>query len=791
MLKRGLFYWKTAWFYTKKIRKITFRVALVVGLIWYINCLPEKLFSDSTSTVLFDANNELLGARIAGDGQWRFPESDSVPHKFEVCLLAFEDRNFYSHFGISLKGLGRAVVQNFRNGRVVSGGSTITMQLARIMRKNPPRTIGEKLIEMILATRMEIRFSKKEILNLYASHAPFGNNVVGLEAASWRYFGRGADQLSWSESATLAVLPNAPGLIYPGRNQEKLLAKRDRLLHFLYTSGKLDKMSYELALEEPLPGRPLALPQMASHLMNQLIREGNKGKLVKSTIKKNLQQSISEKLQAHSNMLAENKIFNGAVIISSVKTGAILAYVGNTEREEAEYCSRVDCITAARSTGSILKPVLYASALDAGVIAPKQLLQDIPSHFGAYTPKNYSGKFHGALPADQTLSMSLNVPMVHLLNQYGLHRFHGQLNQLGFSTIRRPARHYGLSLILGGAEVSLYDLNKVYTSMAQQLKYGKYTGIHSKQEALQKKWHQKYVLGSPAIYNTFEAMLEVRRPDIENNWRVYESSQAIAWKTGTSFGFRDAWAVGVTPDYVVAVWVGNADGEGRPGLTGANAAAPLLFDIFTSLPRSGAWFSEPQKEMLRTSICRKSGHQASNFCPETYVDYIPQAAAQTLGCPYHQQVLLDKNSGLRVNASCQSVYEMKKEIRFVLSPVVERYYKQDHPNHESLPEYMEGCESGDEKLLLAVIYPRPNSQILIPRELDGSLGKSLFEVTHKNPEATVYWHLDDEYIGLTRDLHHMEFRPTEGSHRLHLSDELGNNISLKFTCKISAYSITK
>jgi penicillin-binding protein 1C len=498
--------WKASRHQRKRIRQLV----LLIGLVWYVNCLPDNLFSDSTSTVLLDRNGNLLGAKIAADGQWRFPENTAVPAKMAACLIEFEDRDFRSHVGISAKGIGRALVQNFKSKRIVSGGSTITMQLARIMRGNPPRTYAEKILEMVLATRMEVRYSKDEILGLYASHAPCGNNVVGLDAASWRYFGRSAQQLSWGESATLAVLPNAPGLIYPGRNPALLREKRNRLLKRLFEHQLIDATEFELALSEPLPEKPLPLPQLAPHLLNRFMQQGQKGKLIVSTLDAALQEKAVQQLSVYSTVLQENQIMNGALLITSVKTGKILAYVGNVPMQEAANGKDVDCIQAPRSTGSILKPLLYAKSMENGTIAPQQLLTDIPSQFGSFAPKNYSGQFDGALPAHKALSRSLNIPLVHLLNSYGVTKFHGDLKTYGLTTIHQPARHYGLSLILGGAEATLFDLNRVYTQMAQELAYGASKPIvliENPGAEGQKPVKVPLKTDRGCIYSTFEALV--------------------------------------------------------------------------------------------------------------------------------------------------------------------------------------------------------------------------------------------------------------------------------------------
>lgn len=769
----------------KKIIKRMLLPGLLIAGTWYINCLPEKLFCDPTSTVLLDKNSVLLGAKIASDGQWRFAPTDAVPPKFEKCLLQFEDRTFYSHYGISISGIGRALLQDLKSRRVVSGGSTLTMQLARIMRKNPPRTVTEKLVEMILATRLEIRYSKKEILDYYASNAPFGNNVVGLDAASWRYYGRPSALLSWAESATLAVLPNAPGLIYPGKNHDRLLEKRNHLLKRLYDIRVIDATTYQLALSEPLPDKPLPLPQEAPHLLDRFISEGSRGQTITSTIDHALQVKAARQLQSHSGLLRENKIYNGAVMITSVKTGEVLAYVGNTQTDDDEHSRSVDCINAPRSTGSILKPFLYAKSLEDGLITPAMLLPDIPTQFGRFAPKNFSQQFDGAVPACQALSRSLNIPMVRLLNEYGLNKFYTDLKRYGLTTLDKPAGHYGLSLILGGAEAKLCDLDAAYTQMAQEMEFGEALPLVFRKPAAgsgkdQEKGRCRLKTNRGAIFSTFEAMVEVNRPDDDGNWKTFASAQKIAWKTGTSFGFRDAWAIGITPDYVVAVWMGNASGEGRPGLTGIKAAAPLLFDLFAQLPRSAGWFRAPEDEQCSVLICTESGQRASALCRHTALVRMPKTCLSTTACPYHRLVHLSKDGKRRVDSDCESVYNMKNVSWFVLPPLIEKYYKLNHPNYKVLPDYRPECLARISDHAMAVLYPKSGSKIYIPVEIDGRSGRTIFEVAHRSSSTRIYWHLDDAYIGETVEIHQMALNPAPGPHKLTVIDENGISVTVKF-----------
>ncbi len=774
---RGLYNW------SKRRKYYLLGFFSVLFLIWLF-CLPTQLFSTPTSTVLLDKDGNMLGARIANDGQWRFPPRDAVPYKYEKAILQFEDRDFYSHMGFSLKAFSRAMKQNISEGRVVSGGSTIPMQTIRLSRQGKSRSVWEKVIEVFQATRMEWRYSKGEILAMYSSYAPMGGNVVGLDAASWRYFGRSPENLSWAEASTLAVLPNAPSLMHPGKNREKLIAKRNRLLDRLHLVGEIDKTELQLAKSEPLPTAPPSLPNVSPHVIDRVMSSKYKGKIVNSTLKSSLQNEVNNIVYRHHKHLKKNEIYNLSVLIVEVETGNIIAYVGNAKGEEPEHGYQVDIIKARRSTGSILKPFLYAGALDDGVITPNQLIQDVPTIISGYAPKNYNEKYDGAVPASRALSRSLNVPIVKLLQEFGVQKFHNQLNRLGMTTIDRPSTDYGLSLVLGGAEASLIDLTSIYANMAKTLndfsigrksRFIKPTFVKS---FINDRVNDNLLLSPGATWMTFEAMLAVSRPDAEANWQQFSSSQKIAWKTGTSFGFRDAWAIGVTPKYAVGVWVGNADGEGRPGIVGVKAAAPILFDVFKILPKS-VWFNQPFDEMKKVPICKQSGFRASDICEVTDSVWIPLSCLNTVACPYHKIVHLD-NSGKRVNSYCEEVSNMIATSWFVLPSIIEKFYRNNNPNYKPLPAFREGCATTEEVLPIGIIYPKSKSKIYVPVKLDGTLSKTVFEASHRDNTIKIYWHLDDQYLGETTRIHQMELVPEEGKHVLTLMDELGNEKSRTF-----------
>ena len=661
-------------------------LGLGVLLTVYTFSLPKTLFQESYSTVIEDRENKLLGASIAPDGQWRFPEGNNIPDKFKTAIVLFEDKRFYSHPGVDVRSLIRATQQNLKAGKIVSGGSTLSMQVIRLSR-NKQRTFFEKLVELILATRLELRYSKEEIVALYAAHAPFGGNVVGIEAACWRYFGRDAEELSWSEAALLAVLPNNPALIHPGKNRDELKAKRDRLLLRLLNTGNVDSITYQLSVSEPIPENPVALPRLAPHLLGRVIKEGYAQTRVVTSIDKSLQERLTQLVNYHHEKLKGNRVFNAAAIIVEVKTGRTLAYVGNTA-SGPEHDDAVDIVTARRSTGSILKPILFAALLDEGKLLPTTLQPDVPTLINGFAPQNFTKEYDGAVPANQALTRSLNIPAVHQLRDYRYEKFYELLKNTGITTLNQPADHYGLSMILGGAEASLWEVTGVYASMARTLhnffevpgsnRYSKndfHAPVYRQQDSLvQRNQEASSWLSAAAIYLTFDVLQEVYRPGEQTGWRMFQSSKKIAWKTGTSHGLRDAWAVGVNGDYAVGVWAGNADGEGRPGLTGTESAAPLMFDIFGQLS-GNTWFQVPGNELYEIEICSSSGMRATELCEIRTKQFVTQSGLQSGVCRYHQLIHLSQDRKYRVHASCEQVSNMITESRFILPPVQEYYYK--------------------------------------------------------------------------------------------------------------------
>ncbi|MBP3203548.1 MAG: penicillin-binding protein 1C [Bacteroidales bacterium] len=703
-----------------------------VLLLAWVFCVPRELFKGVPyATVVESAEGELLGARIADDGQWRFPPCDTVPERFATALVQFEDRQFWWHPGVNPVALGRAAVQNARAGHVVSGGSTLTMQVIRLSR-GKERTLWQKLIEAVQATSLQLRTPKRRILALYASHAPFGGNVVGLEAAAWRYFGRPPSELSWAEAATLAVLPNAPASIHLARGREELLAKRNRLLSRLLEHGDIDPETYAAALEEPLPAEPLPLPSWAYHY----VEAAPKGQRSRTGIRFPLQKAVENLAGRRSDELAAEGIADLAVVVMDNRSGAVVAYVGNASIGRKRPGVQVDIAHSPRSTGSILKPFLYEAALEEGVILPRTLLPDVPVNLGGFAPQNFDRQFYGAVAADEALSRSLNVPAVFLLRRYGVPKFHALLqHRYGLTTLTRSSETYGLSLILGGGEGRLDEITAAYAQMARAVTPGTDRG-------------------SLATWYTLEALKEVNRPD-ELDWRLIGSVRKAAWKTGTSYGFRDAWAVGMTPRWTIGVWAGNAEGQGVPGLVGARTAGPVLFDVLNLLPEDEGWFVTPgpDRGSVWAQVCRQSGFLAGPECEEPEDLLIPSAGLESEPCPYHR-------GGI-----------------FTLPPAMEWYYKPHHPEYNGAPR---GTAKRKE---LEFIYPSWGTTLTLPRQMDGAVEGAVFRVAHHRTDARLWWHLDGEYLGETRFQHELRLAPAPGKHFLTVVDEDGNSASVAFNVK--------
>jgi len=756
--------------------------SLVLG--WWV-CLPQPLFTVPYSDVLLDRQGVLLEARIAQDEQWRFPPTQQLPQLYIKALMVFEDKRFYEHHGVDPWALARAMMQNFRAQRVVSGGSTISMQVIRLAKKNPPRTYWQKILEAAQALRLEFSYSKGEILALYAAHAPFGGNIVGLSAASWRYFGRSPQSLSWAESALLAVLPNNPNVIRPGKNQQQLKTKRDRLLSRLYANGDMTELDHSLAVDEPLPEHILALPKRAPHLLETLIskREAlldHRPSMLTTTLDGVLQTQVQAVVNLYGERLAASQVNHLAAVILNNQSGEVMAYIGNLGFSHVALSGKgIDLMHRPRSTGSILKPLLYATMLEEGEITPMQLVADVPTRFQGYSPENYDLQYRGVVRAKQALAQSLNIPAVNMLKAYGIKRFYDFLKSRGMSTLFRNADDYGLPLILGGAEGTLWEMTNLYAQLARaaQSLPSHYPNFPVRSQSEKRVLENN--LGAGSAWLTLQALLEVGRPGDESHWKQYSSSRKVAWKTGTSFGYRDGWAIGTTPKYTVGVWAGNAEGTGVAGLTGTQTAAPLMFELFNLLPKT-KWFAKPEYDLVATHVCKNDGYMASRYCEVEVID-LPLSSAFSTVSPFHQRIHTDAQQTYRLSTACEKVHKLTSHDWFSLPPHIAFYYQKKNSDYRPMPKWRQDCLNlMTAQSPMSFIYPGQGSQVYIPRRMGGTRSSVVSEVAHQYPASQMYWYLDDVYLGKTRQIHQMELAPDLGGHELLVVDESGNQQRTRF-----------
>jgi len=750
-------------------------------LVYILIPIPDPLIKQNYSTVFLDQNGDILRVFLNSEEQWCFPPIKKFSGKLKTSVIEYEDRFFNLHPGVNPIAILRALVQNISHGEVVSGASTITMQVARLIQPKK-RTYLNKLLEVLQAIKIELRYSKDEILNFYLNHAPYGGNIVGIQAAALRYFGKSVEQLTWAEAATLAVLPNSPGLISPTANSILLKQKRDRLLNKLLQRGIIDSDICRQSLLEPLPEGEISFPFHAPHatrfLKNNL---QNVGHVVQTTIDKGLQTKAEELLREQIRYLSRFGIRNGAVIVVETESGKVRAYVGSQDFFDTENQGQVDGVVALRSYGSLLKPFLYTLCMDDGILLPQTQIKDIPSYYGAFSPSNANMSYHGMVTAKDALVNSLNVPAVRLLFTHGQPQFYEFLKAAGIKSLFRSAEDYGLPLILGGAEASLSDVAMMYRGLARG---GHFDPLQFAvtDEQLFLENNSSTLISPGACYLTLNILRELKRPGSEYYWEQYLDQWPIAWKTGTSYGFRDAWAVGVNPQWTVAVWIGNFDGEGNPALSGASCAGPLLFDVFNLLPKdpTKVWFRELDADMRSVRICAATGFLAGPHCDETKEAQSPVYAKLLRICPYHKGIFVDRNGTYQVCSLCWEPQNYRQINAIVYTAEVVDYLREHGHVVSSLPSHRNDCPAQMDFQPLKIIYPQQNAHLWIPREVDGTHQRVTARVALRSGNRKLFWYLDDRYEGITSGIHSKAIRLSDGWHHLEVIDELGNRDAKRF-----------
>jgi len=776
--------------YVQKVESLlAFKVFLVLippflfstAFLSILTFLPR--FDDDYSFATYDEAGNLLCVSLSGREEYRLPPSQRLNPVYRSGVVSYEDASFYLHFGIDFPSIIRAIFLNAKNQKRLSGASTLTMQTARLLFGAQKRNYIQKLKETFCALLLETVHTKDEIFRMYIANAPFGGNVVGVEGATFRYFSATMEDLTPSQCAVLAILPNQPSLVSLGKRREILQKKRDTLLSKMYKYSVLTMEDYELGKAEDLPSSPHPLPFIAMHYHNWLKFNNEMTSKCKTTIDRDLQLLIERLCESHASQLRLNFVHNMAVLVQEVQTGKIKVYVGNT----GFFASNgknvfVDMVQARRSSGSLLKPFLYAGMLDRGMIFPSSLLKDLPTQIQTYAPENNNGEYEGVIRANEALAKSLNVPFVRSLREYGIPSFLKLLRECGFTTLDRSASEYGLPLILGGGEVTLSEVCEAYRLLMLQAMRKDIDddtrGAESwrkmnKEEQSKTGRFIKFPISQGAAYLTLEALSHSKRP---HEYAVLESlnlSQKIAWKTGTSDGFKDAWSIGVTTKYVVGVWAGNADGTGRPEIRSNIATLPLMFEIFDMLGKS-SWIEKPIFALKTCKACKHSQYSHFNFCSESEMTEQPIDAPQPPPCPYCKSLCLTEDGKYQMEAGDSKGLE-RIENRFVLSPFEEYFYVKHHKDYVKVPPF-----HSNKKGEFEIVFPLPYDSISIPIELSGKRGAFVAKASHKNNDAKLYWDIDGSYLGKTERFHQIEVTVGKGKHLLTLTDNTGTTKQVAF-----------
>lgn len=750
-----------------------------VILLLAILIIPIPGYKPTFSRQIYTSNNELISATVSSEQQWCFPLDEDLPPNLKTSIILYEDEYFRFHPGINPVSVIKSAWLNLKSGKTVRGASTLPMQLMRMKNKNSVRSWRNKIWEALSAVKYSLLHSDDRILKEWCEMAPFGGNTVGIKAAALRYFNRSLDNLTWSEYALLTVMPNGPSTFNLTKNREQLKHKRDFLLSKLCKKGYFDPLELNLFIAEKLPEVVNSIPQEAYHLLLFLNQKHPEQSVFYTTINEEIQRRSGDLLAREASFLQSDNINNVAAVIIDVQKNELLAYHGNIRSPSGSF-SYVDVVQAPRSYGSLLKPLLYAYVLEKGQMLPHEMIADIPTNIDGFQPENFDKKFRGAVPLSDMVIQSLNVPAVRVLNNAGLQGFYDEIIKLKLDYLDRGSDRYGLSLILGGGESSLWSLTRLYKGFARNY-YG-YPYPFDEISVLKNVQKTKPSISlsySPITINhTVNVMADLTRPREEKSWQFYENEYKIGWKTGTSYGHRDAWSIGFNGKYAIGVWVGNNSGEGRYNLTGISKASPIMFKLFNMLP-ANEWFptqpTKAHKESIR--ICNISGKLAGPLCRPTSTIYIGRSSLLYSPCTWHKEVFLDKEDKM-LPRSC-SEYAVKKDTFFVLPPYLEYFYKESHFDYQLLPEKSPLCLDDNETI--KIIYPTENVKIFLPRTGEKNQNHVIMKSYHRDAKTTLYWFVNDVYLGTTHgDKHEMSYLAGPGSYTLYVTDSDGNSDSVHF-----------
>ncbi|MBN8231357.1 penicillin-binding protein 1C [Corallococcus macrosporus] len=754
-------------------------VLLGTGLLaaWWVP-LPERLAAPP-SVVMAYRDGAPAYVFLAPDERWRIPApKDRIDRAYVRALLALEDKRFFQHPGVDPLAALRAVGLNLSRGRRVSGASTLTMQLVRVLEPRP-RTFTSKVIESFRAAQLEARLSKQEVLEAYLQFVPYGRNVEGVEAAALAYFGHTAQHLSPAEIATLLAVPQNPNRRFPSpENRDRLLSARDDIARRLLDSGGLvvDGVAADTVLAEVratrVPDLLTPFPREAPHAAAWLKAQRPGVTWLATTLDAGTQRFVERTLGEAARRLERQGIHNGAVVVADRDTGELRALVGNFDFFDEKHGGQIIGFATPRSPGSALKPLLYALGIDQGLVGPETLVPDIPVAYGGYQPRNFDGRFLGLVRMETALSQSLNLPFVRLLERVGVEGFLGSLRQAEVTSLDPRPGHYGLSAAVGGLELTPLELTGVYLALAGD---GQVKPLRVLEEDSAPK--QAQTLVSPgAAWLTRQALALRDRPDFPERRRLTGLPARVHWKTGTSFGNRDAWAAGSGPKHTAVVWLGNFDHASSVHLVGAENAAPLLFDILEGVgPRGTALQEEdaaPPKDLVGVEVCSYSGHLPTEACTQRKRVDAVRTAVPTAPCPYHHRVEVDVASGLAVGPGCRDGRKTEWRVYLTWPSSLRRWLAEQQRQLPEPPPLAPGCVAGGERDTPSILSPPEGQVALLIPGMNTEEQKIPLEAEAAH-DRELTWFVNGAVLGTARAAERLWWKPSVGTHDILVTDDHG------------------
>ena len=733
--------------------------------------LPDKV---DYSVVVRDANGEVVNAYLTKDEKWRMKtELNEISPLLRKTIIAKEDQYFYSHPGVNPLAVARAAVNNVFQLRRTSGASTITMQVARALEPRR-RTVWAKLVQMFRAFQLEWKYSKDEILQLYLNFVPYGGNIEGVKAASVLYFNKAPDHLSLAEITALSIIPNRPSSLVIGKSNEIVVKERNRWLKKFAEDGVFTVQEIKDAESEPLTAYRRTVPHFIPHFAYKLKRQTSDYN-IKTNIVLNTQLKIEKLTEDYVRGLKLKGIRNAAVVVIDNKTHKVVSYVGSAGFADTTDGGQVNGAVAVRQPGSTLKPLLYALCMDEGLATPKLMMNDVPVNYAGYAPENYDKSYRGAVTMEYALEHSLNIPSVRSLKQLGKEKLIQKLVAADFKQIQKDQHKLGLSMILGGCGASLEELTGLFSAFANS---GTYISPKYTQGAAS---HRMQIVSPEAAYLITDALSKVNRPDFPLNWTATERMPKIAWKTGTSYGRRDAWSIGYNKNYTVGVWCGNFSGVGVPDLSGSNTATPLLFKIFNTIDydSNADWYSPPTGCELR-QVCSETGLPPGPHCTNLISDYFIPLVSSSQTCGHVQEIKVSPEGNVYYCDACAPVNGYRKQLFKVTAPELQDYLSQTGVSYQNIPQHNPSCERIFKGEGPSITFPQAGAEYFISKKDPEPLQLTAMVSADV---SKVYWYINDQFYKAANKGEKQFFVPEEGAVKISCSDDKGRSKTIMIRVK--------